>query len=54
LRKLKILVVTVVTTLLVASPAFAAVFDVDVGFLTSTEVEGAGFDIEVGGFISDD
>jgi hypothetical protein len=49
-RTLKVLVVT----LLLASPAFAVVFEAEVGFLTPAELEGAGFDIEVGGFIGDD
>jgi hypothetical protein len=54
LRKAKILVVTVVTTLLVASPAFAAVvFDADAGFLTETSLEGSGFDLEIAGFRGD-
>jgi hypothetical protein len=53
LRKVKILVVTVVTTLLMASPAFAVVFEAEAGFLTPAELEGAGFEIEVGGFIDD-
>jgi hypothetical protein len=53
LRKVKILVVTVVATLLVASPAFAVVFDADVGFLTETSLEGSGFDLEISGFRGD-
>jgi len=53
LRKVKILVVTLVTTLLVASPAFAAVFDADAGFLTETSLEGVGLDLEIAGFTGD-
>jgi hypothetical protein len=51
LRKVKILVVTVVATLLVASPAFAAALNADVGFLTETSFEGAGLDLDAGSII---
>ena len=51
MRKVKILVVTLVATLLVASPAFANALDADVGFLTQTDVHGAGFDLDVGSII---
>jgi hypothetical protein len=53
LRKVKILVVTLVASLLVASPAFATVFEAEVGFLTETELEGAGFELEIEGFRGD-
>jgi hypothetical protein len=53
LSKVKILV----ATLLVASPAFAAdnggVFTLETGFLQDTSLDGAGFHIDVGGFIGD-
>lgn len=52
MRKLKLLVVvTLVVTLLVASPAFANALDVDVGFLTQSDVHGAGFDLDAGSII---
>jgi hypothetical protein len=53
LRTLKILAVMLVATLLLASPALAVVFDADVGFLTETELEGAGFDLSIEGFRGD-
>jgi hypothetical protein len=53
LRKVKILVVTLVASLLVASPALATTFDADIGFLTETELEGAGFDLSIEGFRGD-
>ena len=46
--------VVLVTTLLMASPAFAVVFEAEAGFLTPADLEGAGFDLEVGGFVYDD
>jgi hypothetical protein len=52
LRKVKILVVTVVATLLVASPAFANAINADVGFLTETDVHGSGFDLDAGSIIA--
>jgi hypothetical protein len=51
LRKVKILVVTVVATLLVASPAFAAAINAEVGFMTQTTLHGSGFDLDVGSII---
>jgi hypothetical protein len=51
LRKLKILVVTLVATMLLASPAFADAIDADVGFLTQTDVHGMGFDLDAGSII---
>jgi hypothetical protein len=51
LRKVKILVVTVVATLLVASPAFAQAFEAEVGFMTQTTLHGSGFDLDVGSII---
>ena len=54
MRKVKILVVTLVTTLLVASPAFAApAFNIDTGFLRDTTVNGGGFNITIGGIIQE-
>jgi hypothetical protein len=54
MRKVKLLVATLAMTLLVASPAFAAVvFDADAGFLTETSLEGSGFDLEIAGFRGD-
>ena len=52
MRKVKIMVVTVVTTLLVASPAFASVFVADVGFMQDTTLTGAGFDLTAGSIIN--
>ena len=52
MKKLKILVVTLVVTLLVASPAFANALNADVGFLTETDVHGAGFDLDAGSIIA--
>ena len=46
------MVVTVVTTLLVASPAFASVFVADAGFLQDTTLDGAGFHLTAGSIIS--
>ena len=46
--------IVLVATLLMASPAFAVVFEAEAGFLTPAELEGAGFDLEVGGFVYDD
>ena len=43
-----------VATLLLASPAFAVVFEAEAGVENPAELEGAGFDLEVGGFIGDD
>ena len=40
--------------LLMASPAFAVVFEAEAGFLTPAELEGACFDLEVRGFVDDD
>jgi hypothetical protein len=51
LRKVKILLVTLVASLLLASPAFANALDADVGFLTQTDVHGAGFDLDAGSII---
>jgi hypothetical protein len=51
MKKLKVLVVTLVATLLVASPAFANAINADVGFLTQTDVHGAGFDLDAGSII---
>lgn len=51
MRKVKMLVVTLVATLLVASPAFA--FEAETGFLTETEFEGAGFELEIGSIFGD-
>jgi hypothetical protein len=51
LRKVKVVVVTLVATLLLASPAFANALDADVGFMTQTDVHGAGFDLDVGSII---
>jgi hypothetical protein len=54
LRKAKILVVTLVATLLVASPAFAApAFNIDTGFLRDTTVNAGGFNITIGGIIQE-
>jgi hypothetical protein len=47
----KILLVTLVASLLLASPAFANALDADVGFLTQTDVHGAGFDLDAGSII---
>lgn len=51
MRKVKILVVTLVASLLVASPAFAHTFHAEVGFLTQTTLHGSGFDLDVGSII---
>jgi hypothetical protein len=52
LRKVKIMVAAVATSLLVASPAFAAdnggVFTAETGFLQDTTLTGAGFDLTAG------
>jgi hypothetical protein len=55
LRTLKILLVSLVATLLLAAPAFAAqtgAFTLDAGFLQDTCLDGGGFHITVGGFIN--
>ena len=51
MRKVKILVVTLVASLLVASPAFANTFNAEVGFLEQTTLHGSGFDLDVGSII---
>jgi hypothetical protein len=57
LRKVKIMVAAVATTLLVASPAFAAdnggVFTAETGFMEDTTLTGAGFDLTAGSITND-
>jgi hypothetical protein len=48
MRKVKILVATLAMTLLVASPAFAQAFIIDVGFMQDTTLDGSGFHLTVG------
>ena len=53
MRTLKILLVSLVATLLLASPAFAAgAFTLDSGFLQDACLDGGGLHITVGGFIN--
>ena len=57
MRKVKIMVAAVATTLLVASPAFAAdnggVFTTETGFMEDTTLTGAGFDLTAGSITND-